>query len=1087
VPDAGYKPHKEETDLVSPADDQVGSNITPKNPGDKFEDMINQEYSGGEAGRLLRKAERDTAKAKASGESSGDGGSSSKSGGVKDTLLHGIGGKKGLKSKEEAAEGGGFFNANKDKKDGGKKKGSWKTRVAAGGAGGLVGIGGFFGITSIVQGPLSVVHFGQLISQLTQADNQGQNEGRMLQHLRYMYNLKKGTPERSRLGWLGNKYADTIEAKFEAKGVKPIRGGGLGNYQTGFSFDPEEYGATEGLVDRSPEAVQRYLQGKGIATDVVNGRLEAKATTTLEGRLLMSKTFRAVGYRGVIALPYRFAAKRAGWSLHPLSVADRATLEGVDKGLAKLKAFRDRWSKNVADGTTGTNTSATGADDPNKPKGTDDVASTIEDLNGDVNGVREGELQGNKGPLEAFAGKLSVKAGAGVAGVTALVCMLKGIADMADKIALANVILPRERVYAAMSATAGQVQHGDDYAHDSPVPEDEVGEVAGWLYDGNTQTNAADARPIQALLGLNKSGTDLPDDMKVNPKGNFITQFLSQIPNIDDICAAVNSTIGVVVLTVLGLVTAPITTLVTVAALGVAGQLGFFQWVAEWLAGTVVPGIPQGELLGNVAMYGGHDASTLDALGSGASIVPQSTVSAISRDEAEYQRESFQSESLATRMLDINDRRSFISQVYDSTAEPTAQATVTKFASGFLNMGQATLKTFGTIFTSKASAAADGNFTFDTPTARHTAAQVSDLRVADPFANADAVAGTYDPQGNLVPGILDSAQGQDFIARAKICQGVTLQMTADPDHEGKSMWGVTPPATGEIPTYKDIMDPANNCNDTGEAWLRVQDFIWDSQLGNAYGCEEGNTQACIDVGIKSASGAGSAGAPTCASAATPPAQIAGYKLVKCEDFDGTSIPAGWSAYSGGGGNTVVGAGRNASQCVVANGLLTLIQNADGSTCGTSSDFKGLYGYWEVKMRAYSTSGGGSAPHPVLILWPDAEDWGSGGGELDYVETDIGKPGVDVYLHCAHPGQASSGNCYETHIDVDQGQFHTYGFKWEAGAMTGYVDGVQKYTTSGNGSLPPRSMHQTVQLDNLTGRTPVSPGKMEVDWVHQYSQ
>lgn len=1099
MPDAGYKPHKEEIDLVSPNNDQAGSgsNTTPHNPGDDFENIINNQYSGGEAGRILRKAEGETKTGNGSGLESKDGGGASKSSKLKDTFMHGLAGKKALQGKEQAAEGGGLFNADKDKKkDDSKKPGSWKKRLAIGGVGGLVGAGGFFGIASIVQGPLGVTHFGQLVQSLTIADNHGQNEGRMWRHWRYMYYLNKGTPERSRLGWLGNEYADSIQRKFSARGIEPIRGGGLHNLQSGSRFDPEKWGATEGLVDRSPENVQKVLKERyGITTDIVNGKVEAKSMELFEARATGAKVFRAAGYRGVIALPYWVAAKKAGWSLNVLTLGDRAVQRGVDKRLARIKAFRENLSQKITKGSTATIASARAPnDDPNKPTGTSEAAGAVDDLSQGLEEARDAKLKGNPGPLEAFANKLSVKAGLSLTGGTALVCMIKGIADVADKLAQVNVELIRQRIFAAYSAAAGQIQHGDDEAHNSRVDEVATEAMAETLYDANTQTNAVDAQGIKALQGLNKSGSDLPGSMKVDPRGNFITQFLDHIPNIDGICAAVNSTIGIAALTIIGLIAAPVTTIVTVGVMGLAASLGFFTWISEWLAGTVVPPLAEGELLGSLNIYGGHDASSAVALGEGGTIVPKTAYDKIRREETAFQRQSFQNESFATRMFDIEDRRSFVAQVYDNTVAPTPQDTASKFASGLMNMGQTTVSTFGSIFTSRASAAADGTFAFDTPTIRHNNEQVNNPLVADPFDNAAIVAGRYDNAGAVVPGILDGPEGAELVARAKTCQGVVLQQTADPEHPNNMLWGIAAPIEGGIPTFKEIMDPANKCSDASEQWLRIQDFIWDSQLGNSYGCVEGDNQACIDVGIKAATetAATNGTAPTCA-ATTVPAEATGYVLKNCEDFNGTGIPARWTTYTGGGGDTVVDdkTSRQPSQCVVAAGFLNLIQTAEGKTCGMSSDFNGRYGFWEVRARAYPTGAGGQAGHPVLILWPDDVPWEKGGGELDYFESDVGQKDVGVFLHCAEPPQPSKENCFEAKLGVDPGQMHTYGFKWEAAAMTGYVDGVQKYTTSGNAraakAQPPGSMHQTIQLDCIQCKAPVASGKMEIDWVHQYGK
>jgi hypothetical protein len=106
------------------------------------------------------------------------------------------------------------------------------------------------------------------------------------------------------------------------------------------------------------------------------------------------------------------------------------------------------------------------------------------------------------------------------------------------------------------------------------------------------------------------------------------------------------------------------------------------------------------------------------------------------------------------------------------------------------------------------------------------------------------------------------------------------------------------------------------------------------------------------------------------------------------------------------------------------------------------------------------------------------------GELDYFETDIGDPDMGVYLHCI--GNPSS-NCYHTSKTMDITQWHVYGFEWTANGFVGYVDKQQMYSTGSSGANPSVSMHQTIQLDNLSGHTPVSPGKMEVDWMHMYSK
>jgi hypothetical protein len=225
-------------------------------------------------------------------------------------------------------------------------------------------------------------------------------------------------------------------------------------------------------------------------------------------------------------------------------------------------------------------------------------------------------------------------------------------------------------------------------------------------------------------------------------------------------------------------------------------------------------------------------------------------------------------------------------------------------------------------------------------------------------------------------------------------------------------------------------------------------------------------------------------AATCPSP-RPTAPVTGYSIVQCEDFsNGFGL---FSPWNGGGGTTVVGAGRIPSQCSVSGGILMEKQASNGATCGGAfHTFDQQYGYWEVRMRAYFTSSSsGSAPHPVLILWPDTTVKTS---EIDFFETNLGSP-AGGFLHCISD---PSKNCYSIPKNsVDYSQWHVYGFQWTPTSMAGYIDGTKWWSLSNISTVNPVSAsHLTVQLDNLAQRQgvtplPVQPGEMDIDWVHMY--
>ena len=125
--------------------------------------------------------------------------------------------------------------------------------------------------------------------------------------------------------------------------------------------------------------------------------------------------------------------------------------------------------------------------------------------------------------------------------------------------------------------------------------------------------------------------------------------------------------------------------------------------------------------------------------------------------------------------------------------------------------------------------------------------------------------------------------------------------------------------------------------------------------------------------------------------------------------------------------------------------------------------------------------GDARHHPVLLLWPDAEDWPTG-GEVDYAESTAASSDVEFFLH-----YGSSNNQTQASTAVDLTGWHNYAVEWNASGLRGYVDGVLFFTDTNTGHLPPRSMHQTIQLDWFPGgSTSTTPSSMNVAWVRIYS-
>ncbi|MFC7473404.1 carbohydrate-binding domain-containing protein [Dankookia sp. GCM10030260] len=127
------------------------------------------------------------------------------------------------------------------------------------------------------------------------------------------------------------------------------------------------------------------------------------------------------------------------------------------------------------------------------------------------------------------------------------------------------------------------------------------------------------------------------------------------------------------------------------------------------------------------------------------------------------------------------------------------------------------------------------------------------------------------------------------------------------------------------------------------------------------------------------------------------------------------------------------------------GQITISSTPDNQDSGAmvppSGPANSGYGYG---LYSFTLSmGQGDAPGPYALLWPGTDVWP--GPELDLIEL---LPGGTAYSTIHWKGADGSNQFKSYYMDgVDVKQTHTYSMLWQHGRLTGFVDGVEMWTTT----------------------------------------
>ncbi|MGI9003259.1 MAG: glycoside hydrolase family 16 protein [Pseudonocardia sp.] len=194
---------------------------------------------------------------------------------------------------------------------------------------------------------------------------------------------------------------------------------------------------------------------------------------------------------------------------------------------------------------------------------------------------------------------------------------------------------------------------------------------------------------------------------------------------------------------------------------------------------------------------------------------------------------------------------------------------------------------------------------------------------------------------------------------------------------------------------------------------------------------------------------------------------------RVDDFsDGTEQ---WNVYDGPGH---AGQGtRSPSAVSIQDGILTITGDPSGTTAGMAWNSGQKYGRWEARVRVPAVD---SSYSPVLLLWPDAENFPAG-GEIDFLEllNPIGLT-ANIFIHYGADNLQINGQ-----VEIDTTEWHNWALEWTPEAITAYVDGEEWYRTTDTSVFPTGPMHLAIQLDWFPQGGASQGSAIQTDWVKQY--
>lgn len=635
-------------------------------------------------------------------------------------------------------------------KPGKERKRAWISGKKAGIGAGITGIliGGTFGLLSVMQGPLQIVHFSQLLERFHFTSDQEFMDGRAGKLIKYA--RTRNEPQRRNLSYLGNKLADRYEVKLKAAGMEPVYEGGRTGRLNAIDIDtrtPQGRQVLEDMHKRGVPDLNVRPDGKlRIELGGTNASTRRKVLTGMVDSLDLAKISSVTAAR-VLKI-------RGQVDFHPLKNISRRADEKLFDYIKRRQVQSEEEIKNgTVDGTNDVTEQGTDTDtDPNNnPPDAGEAAHEADDILGSLP-EPDAPTADIEAAGSAFKGKLAK--GAGAAGAVALVCGLYKLGETIPDLKYFNLVAPLIRIGVQTVAMGNQVMSGQGFNLD------ELGAMTKNMYQaervihedgGGTRTEPASswagARSVQAENGQPATGPDMPAGAKPNTDSPEFFQVLSNtvnsIPGGSKVCNAVTTTAGGWAIDIFSWATSaagPVgfalnaaTDVATGAAVG-----HFMDDVVRWLVGSPLATDAAGALFGNYANYGARLASNDAAIAHGGMALTAAQTAALNAERDDHFREALQHESLYARYLDPEQPDSLIAKAIFSPSVNEASSPDSALA----NIARQPFMLFSSmsnVFKPKALAAASSNYDYGFPKFGFSIEERDADANDDPMAIADRV------------------------------------------------------------------------------------------------------------------------------------------------------------------------------------------------------------------------------------------------------------------------------------------------------------------------------------------------------------